>query len=159
MMEIHIDNITEKDIEKLLPGDVVYIKSIDSLGDKYEDMAARWETITKERGAHIVVSEEPALDTRKYVSNTDMSEIVMALLRSVSDNEKRKREAILRRNKEAIEIAKKNGVQFGIPEHPLPKNFKNIVAMWRTGELTIREAAKKCDMPKSSFYDKARKYG
>ena len=37
-MEIHIDNITEKDIEKLLPGDVVYIKSIDCLGEKYEDI-------------------------------------------------------------------------------------------------------------------------
>lgn len=158
-MEIHIDKITENDIEKLLPGDVVYIKSIDSLGDKYEDMAVRWETITKEKGAHIVVSEEPTLDTRKYKNGSDMSKVVLAVLRSVSENEKQKHEAVLRRNKEAIEIAKKNGVQFGIPEHPLPENFKNIVAMWRTGELTIREAAKKCDMPKSTFYDKARKYG
>ena len=123
-MEIHIDKITEKDIEKLLPGDVVYIESIDSLGDKYEDMAARWETVIKEKGAHIVVADEPALDTRKYVSNADMSEIVMALLRSVADNEKRKHEAVLRRNKEAIEIAKKNGVQFGIPEHPLPQKLQ-----------------------------------
>ena len=146
----------KKLVRKLREDDVLYIKSIDRLGRNYEDIIEQWKHITKERKADIVVIDMPILDTRrgKDLMGTFLSDIVLALLSYISENE---RLNIRARQAEGIAIAKANGVRFGPEPKPLPDNFYDIYRMWARGELSVSEAARLCNMPRSTFYDKARR--
>ena len=53
----------EKMIRELRPGDTLYISSIDRLGLDAEDTVRLWYLITEEKGADIVVLDDPALNT------------------------------------------------------------------------------------------------
>ena len=146
----------KKLVRKLREDDVLYIKSIDRLGRNYEDIIEQWKHITKERKADIVVIDMPILDTRrgKDLMGTFLSDIVLALLSYISENE---RLNIRARQAEGIAIAKANGVRFGPEPKPLPDNFYDIYSIWVRGELSVSEAARLCNMPRSTFYDKARR--
>ena len=51
-------------IQKLNPGDVLVIKSLDRLGRDYREIIEQWRYINKEINADIVVLDMPLLDTR-----------------------------------------------------------------------------------------------
>ena len=61
---------------------MLYIKSIDRLGRSYRDLSEQWQTITKDKGADVVVIDMPILDTRreKNLLGTLISDLVLALL-------------------------------------------------------------------------------
>ena len=70
---IFIDKQSGKDFErpnykklvnKLKPGDLLYIISIDRLGRNYEEIQKQWRVLTKEIGIDICVLDMPMLDTR-----------------------------------------------------------------------------------------------
>ena len=52
--------------ERLCPGDLLYVLSIDRLGRNYEEIQTQWRVLTKEKGADIAVLEMPLLDTRLH---------------------------------------------------------------------------------------------
>lgn len=52
-------------VSKLVPGDVLVIKSIDRLGRNYDEILDEWRFITKGKQAAIVVLDMPLLDTRE----------------------------------------------------------------------------------------------
>lgn len=147
-------------LKALKPGDTVFVKDIGSLGIDYDDIMLNWKNITQKKKADIVVMDTPMIDTRrgKEFVGSLITETVLAVLGSVADNERKKKDAIHQKNAEAISAAKEKGIRFGAPEIPAPENFELAVDMWQSGEITIREAAKKCNMPKSTFYNKAKKY-
>ncbi len=163
---IYIDKQSGKDfnrtgymrlVKKLKPNDVIYVKSIDRLGRNYEDILEQWKLITKEKQADIVVLDNPLLDTRrgKDLMGTFLTDIVLALLSYVAENE---RVNIRQRQAEGIAAAKAKGVRFGRAPIPLPDNFNRVYWSWKHKEIPLIEAARLCGMPKSTFYDKARKY-
>ena len=163
--QIYLDKQSGKDFERpeykrmireLKQGDTVFVKSIDRLGRNYEDILLQWKKITKEKKADIVVLDMPILDTRreKNLIGTLISDIVLALLSYVSENE---RMNIAQRQAEGIAAAKERGVQFGAPELPKPERFTEAAKKWKSHWYTLREAADYCGMAKSTFYDKARK--
>ena len=82
---------------------------------------------------------------------TFLSDIVLQVLSFVAENE---RDCIRQRQKEGIEAAKQRGVRFGRPEEPLPDNFWNVSRQWISKEISGKEAARLCNMSKSSFYRK-----
>lgn len=166
---IFIDEVTDKSskrsnfyamLKALKPSDTVFVKDIGSLGIDYDDIILNWKTITQKKKADIVVLDTPMLDTRrgKEFVGSLITDTVLAVLSSVADNERKKKDVIHQKNAEAISAAKEKGIRFGAPEIPVPENFELAVDMWQSGEITIREAAKKCNMPKSTFYGKAKKY-
>ena len=142
-------------ISKLQTDDVLYIKSIDRLGRNYEEIIEQWKFITKTKNADIVVLDMPILDTRqgKDLMGTFLSDVVLALLSYVSENE---RINIRKRQAEGIAIAKEKGVKFGRKPRPTPDNFDVVVRQWKHKEITINKAAELCGMPKSTFFDKAK---
>lgn len=145
-------------MKRLKEEDVMYIKSIDRLGRNYEDILEQWRIITKVKKADIVVIDMPILDTRrdKNLIGTLISDIFLQVLSFVAENE---RTTIRQRQAEGIAAAKARGVRFGrVPKH-LPENFHDVYQRWKRKELTIEQAAAECGMAKSTFYDKARKYG
>lgn len=167
MQNIYVDRESGKDFQRkfykrligrLKKGDVMYVKSIDRLGRCYKDIIEQWKCITKEKGADIVVIDMPILDTRngKDLMGTFLSDIVLALLSYVSENE---RVNIRKRQAEGIAIAKAKGVRFGPSPRPLPENFDEVYLQWKHKEIPINKAAEMCGMPKSTFFDKAKRYG
>ena len=163
---IYMDKISGKDfnrpqyrklLRKLDTNTVFYIKSIDRLGRNYADLNEQWRIITKEKGADIVVIDMPILDTRKEKNllGTFMSDIILALLSYVAENE---RVNIKQRQAEGIAAAKARGVKFGRPEKPLPENFEEVYYAWREKRVSLRQAAQMCGLAETTFYDKAKKY-
>ena len=163
---IFVDKQSGKDFErkhyqkmlKKLNGDaVLFIKSIDRLGRNYSELIEQWRIINKEKKADIVVIDMPLLDTRreKNLLGTFISDVVLALLSYVSENE---RMNIKQRQAEGIAAAKEKGVKFGRNPKPLPKNFHDVYQRWKMKKISLAEAAKECGMPRSSFHRRAELY-
>ncbi len=162
--QIYMDKQSGKDFDrpqykkmlKQLDGNsVLVVKSIDRLGRNYTDLNEQWRIITKEKGADLIVIDMPILDTRKEKNllGTLISDIVLALLSYVAENE---RMNIRQRQAEGIAAAKARGVHFGRPTAGMPDNFSEVRKSWQDKEISLRQAAKACGMPKSTFFDKAR---
>lgn len=146
----------QKLLRKIGEDSVIYIKSIDRLGRNYTEIQEQWRIITKEKKADIVVLDMPLLDTRrgKDLMGTFLSDIVLALLSYVADNE---RVNIRQRQAEGIAAAKAKGIRFGRPPLPLPDNFYTVYDEWKAKKISLTEASKKCGLPKGTFYSKARR--
>lgn len=84
-----------------------------------------------------------------------LSDIVLQVLSFVAENE---RSDIRQRQAEGIAAAKARGVRFGRPPQPLPPNFQDVYRRWKRGEITATAAAKQCNMPLSTFRNKARTF-
>nr|WP_325201251.1 recombinase family protein [uncultured Oscillibacter sp.] len=139
-------------VRALQPEDVLVVKSIDRLGRNYTEILDQWSFITKKREAAIVVLDMPLLDTRQSrdLTGTLISDIVLQLLSYVAQTE---RENIRRRQMEGIAAAKARGVHFGPEAQAPPEDFSAFHQAWRARQITLREAADACGMPKSTFYD------
>ena len=144
-------------VKRLKADDLLYIKSIDRLGRNYEEILEQWRILTKEKKIDIVVLDMPLLDTRrgKDLMGTFLSDIVLQVLSFVAENE---RSNIRQRQAEGIAAAKARGVRFGRPPLPLPDNFYDVHKAWRCKEITLKQAAKICNMPEGTFYAKAVKF-
>lgn len=79
--------------------------------------------------------------------STLVSELFLAATTQSIQENRRKKQA------EGIARAKAKGVHFGPCIKPLPENFEEAHRCWRNRELTLRDAAKLCGMPRSSFHD------
>lgn len=160
---LYIDKQSGKDFErpqyrrlvqKLRPGDLLCVQSIDRLGRNYEEIQAQWRILTREKQVDICVLDMPLLDTRpnKDLLGTFIADLVLQILSFAAQSE---REGIRRRQAEGIAAAKARGVQFGRPPRPLPENFAEVCRAWRAEKLTLRQAAAACQMPPGTFYSKA----
>ena len=141
-------------VRKMKKDDLLYIKSIDSLGRNYEEIIKQWRYLTKEKRIDIIVLDMPLLDTRrgKDLMGTFLSDIVLQVLSFVAENE---RSNIRQRQAEGIAAAKARGVKFGRPPKPLPENFHTVYQRWKNGKITGTKAAEECNMPITTFRYKA----
>lgn len=137
-------------VRKLRPGDTLVIKSIDRLGRNYTEILEQWRLITKEKRAAIVVLDMPLLDTRQNrdLTGTLIADIVLQLLSYVAQTE---REFIHQRQAEGIAAAKANGVRFGRPLIEQPESFPAVKALWASGGISAREAARQLGISAKTF--------
>ena len=77
-------------VRKMKKDDLLYIKSIESLGRNYEEIIEQWRHLTKEKRIDIIVLDMPLLDTRrgKDLMGTFLSDIVLQVLSFVAENER-----------------------------------------------------------------------
>ena len=138
-------------LRKMRPEDLLYVKSIDRLGRNYEEILEQWRILTKEKKVDIIVLDMPLLDTRrgKDLMGTFLSDIVLQVLSFVAENEHKN---IRESQKEWIDAAKLRGVQFGRPQKPVPDNFIQVYHRWINKEISGVEAAKECNLTKTTFY-------
>ena len=157
--QIFVDKQSGKDFErrnykrlvrKLKPGDTLVVKSIDRLGRNYAEILEQWRLITKEKRAAIVVLDMPLLDTRQSrdLTGTLIADIVLQLLSYVAQTE---REFIHQRQAEGIAAAKANGVRFGRPLIEQPEAFPAIRALWASGGISARAAARQLGISAKTF--------
>ena len=145
-------------LRRIKKDDLVYIKSIDRLGRNYAEILEQWKVITKDKGVDLYVIDMPILDTRreKNLLGTFISDLVLSLLSYVAENE---RSNIRQRQAEGIAAAKARGVHFGRYPNPLPENFYEVYQLWKMKKISVSEAAKRCGMPQTTFFDRARAFG
>ncbi len=143
--------------KRLQENDLVYIKSLNELGDSYDEILKHWQTLTKNQKADIAVLDTPLLDTRrgKEIMNTFLADVVSATLSFVAENEHEKSS---KKQKASYLLAKAKGVRYGRPLSALPENFDPVYKKWKAGSITGVEAANECGMPLSSFRYRAKKY-
>lgn len=142
-------------VRKLRKGDTLYIHSLDRLGRSYADVPAEWNRLTRSKGITIKVLDMDMLDTDRTRNRIEafLMQIVLMLMSFLAEDERlRNRE----RQAEGIAAAKARGVQFGRPLKPLPPNFDEVYTLWLRKKISGLEGARRCGMPSSTFYYKAR---
>ncbi|MEG2441513.1 MAG: recombinase family protein [Acetivibrio sp.] len=142
---------------KLKAGDVLVVKSIDRLGRNYIDIQEEWQYIVKVKKADIVIIDLPILDTRrnKDLIGTLISDIVLQLLSYVAETE---RINIRQRQAEGIAAAKLRGVHLGRRSDPIPSEFPDLYILWKTKQITPKEAIEKSGLNRNQFYRLVKKY-
>jgi DNA invertase Pin-like site-specific DNA recombinase len=164
---IYIDKQSGKDflrpqytklVDVIQREDLLYILSIDRLGRDYEEILNQWRILTKEIGADICVIDMPLLNTRngKDLMGTFIADLVLQILSFVAESE---RTNIRERQQQGIAAAKTKGKKFGRPEIAVPEDFPEIVDDWKQKKQTLDVTLQKCNMSRSTFYRKMRKYG
>ena len=126
-------------------------KSIDRLGRNYEEILEMWKVLTKDMEVNIIVLDMPLLDTRskgKDLTGTFIADLVLQILSYVAQTE---RENIRQRQLEGIAVAKANGIHFGRSRMDIPE-YEKIIQMWKDGEITGTEAAKRCGISRQALY-------
>lgn len=126
-------------VERLQPGDVLVVKSIDRLGRNYDEILGQWRLLTKQRSIDIVVLDMPLLDTRstsgRGVTGKLIADIVLELLSYVAHVE---RDNIRQRQAEGIAAARARGVKLGRPALAVPEEFDAVHRKWEDGCLNSR---------------------
>ena len=156
---IFMDKLSGKDfnrpqyqllLQRLQPGDVMVVKSIDRLGRNYEEILEQWRLITKDKGAAIVVLDMPLLDTRqgRDLTGTLIADIVLQLLSYVAETE---RAFIRQRQAEGIAAAKARGVHIGRPRKERGEAYERYAEMWEHGQISAREAAAELGIAHTTF--------
>lgn len=137
-------------LQKLRPGDVLAIKSIDRLGRNYEEILEQWRLLVKQMGVDMVVLDMPLLDTRRGrdLTGTLIADIVLQLLSYVAETE---RENIRQRQAEGIRAAKARGVRFGRERLSMPPGFEELKRRWEKGEVSSREAGRELGISYQTF--------
>ncbi|MBE6441898.1 MAG: recombinase family protein [Desulfovibrio desulfuricans] len=142
-------------VRRLKKGDTLYIHSLDRLGRSYAEVPAEWNRLSRRKGVTIKVLDMEMLDTDRPLGRIEsfLMQIVLMLMSFLAEDERlrtRKRQA------EGIAAARARGVKFGRPTKPLPPNFDAVFALWLAGDISGREGARRCSMPPSTFYRKAK---
>ena len=106
------------------------------------------------------LAEEIVCDLNEYTPagsqellSAFVSELFLAATKQAIREERRKKQA------EGIAKAKAKGVSFGRKSKPLPDNFEEARQLWLKRELNLKDAAKYCGLPESTFYDAVRRLG
>ena len=128
------------------------------LGRNYKEIIEHWQYITKIKDVNIIVLDFPLLDTRNQVSGLTgkfIADLVLQVLSYVAQVE---RENIKQRQAEGIKIAKENGVKFGRPSIPIPKEFEEVYKLYLKGEISKRASAKRLGTNHVTFSNWIKKY-
>lgn len=164
--DIFIDKQSGKDFNRvnyqllkrvIRKGDILYIHSLDRFGRNKEDILREWNDITKNIQADIIVLDMPLLDTTQYKDSmgTFIADLVLQILSWMAQEE---RDKIRKRQREGIDIALQNGVQFGRPRIETTEEFKYVYRLWKSGEITAVKAMKELNLKKTTFYRLVKEY-
>ncbi len=162
--DIYLDKQSGKNFERanyqllkrvIRKGDILYIHSLDRFGRNKEEILQEWNDLTKNIEADIVVLDMPLLDTTQYKDSmgTFIADLVLQILSWMAEEE---RERIRKRQREGIDLARQNGIQFGRPTIFVSEEFREVYRKWKDKELTAVQAMQEARVKKTSFYKLAK---
>ena len=152
--QVYIDRISGKNTDRpelkrmmtfVREGDMVIVESISRFARNTRDLLDLVEQLTRKRVEF--VSKKEAIDT-----TTPSGKFMLTVFGAVAELE---REYILQRQREGIAIAKARGIYKGRKPIERPE-FRQVVALWRKGNITAVEAMRRLDMKPSTFYRKVK---
>ncbi|EOO33934.1 recombinase family protein [Bacillus mycoides] len=138
-------------------GDILYIHSLDRFGRNKSAILDEWKDITQNIQAHIVVLDMPLLDTTQYKDSIGqlITDLVLQILSWLSEEERVK---IKTRQREGIDLAKKQGKHLGRPKVEITDEFIQAYQEWKDRKITAVEAMKRSGMPNTTFYRIVKRY-
>lgn len=146
---------TLKRMLKDSPGSLLVILSIDRLGRNYKEIMKEWQELTTECKADIKVLDMPLLDTTQYkdLLGTFISDLILQVLSFVAEQERRN---IKTRQREGIDLAKKENKHLGRPRAEITEQYVIEYTKWKNGEQTATQAMKNANTKRNTFYNLAR---
>ncbi|PDY38440.1 DNA recombinase [Bacillus wiedmannii] len=137
--------------------DILYIHSLDRFGRNKEAILQEWTDITKNIQAHIIVLDMPLLDTTKYKDSLGnlITDLVLQILSWLAEEERTK---IKTRQREGIDLARKQGKHLGRPKTVITDEFILAYTNWKQGEISALEAMRRCNMTSPTFYRVVKRY-
>ncbi|MED1042767.1 recombinase family protein [Bacillus mycoides] len=138
-------------------GDILYIHSLDRFGRNKSAILEEWKDITQNIQAHIVVLDMPLIDTTQYKDSIGqlITDLVLQILSWLSEEERVK---IKTRQREGIDLAKKQGKHLGRPKVEITDEFIQAYQEWKDRKITAVEAMKRSGMPNTTFYRIVKRY-
>lgn len=153
--EVYIDKASGKNTDRpklkemlnfVRRGDVVVVESISRFARNTRDLLELIEILNEKEVAF--VSKKEAIDT-----NTPTGKFMLTVFGAVAELE---REYILQRQREGIAVAKKQGKYKG--RKPIDcSEFEDILAKYKAGEISAKEAMRLTGLCKSTFYRKVKR--
>lgn len=136
-------------LEFIREGDVVVVESISRLARNTKDLLEIVE-ILKNKGVAFISNKEN-IDT-----DTPAGQFMLTIFGAVSQLE---RDYILQRQREGIEIAKKEGKYKGRKPIEVDNDkFKILYEKWKKDEITAKEFMSQMNLKPSTFYRKVKQY-
>lgn len=130
-------------------GDTLYIESISRLARNTRDLLNIVEQLT-EKGVNLV-SDKESLDT-----STPTGKFVLTMFGAIAQLE---RDSILERQKEGIEIAKREGRMNGRPKASYSEEeFTALYANYKRGLLTAKGMREALGLKEATFFRRLREY-
>ncbi len=127
-------------------GDIVVVESYSRLARSTKDLLSIIEQL-EQKGVKFISLKEN-IDT-----STPQGRLMLTIFAGLSQFE---RENTLQRQYEGIQIAKKEGKYKGRKPLPIPENFKEVVSIWKKGDITARKAMSLLKMNPTTFYRKVK---
>lgn len=154
---VFVDKLSGKDTNRkelkamldfVREGDIVVVESISRFARNTKDLLNLVEQLTNKKVQF--VSKKESIDT-----NTASGKFMLTVFGAMAELE---RAYILDRQKEGIEIAKKNGIYKGRkPIEINDKELETVYKEWKTGKITAKKAMNKLKLKPNTFYRRIKK--
>ena len=133
-------------------GDTLVIKSLDRLSRNKADIKNELQYF-RDNGIRLKILDIPTtlIDYpagQEWVLDM-VNNILIEVLSSIAMQE---RETIRQRQAEGIAAAKARGKHMGRPKAKKPDNWTEVIALWRSGHITAKEAMRRTGVNRSTFY-------
>lgn len=138
----------QKMIEYIREGDTLYILDFSRISRGTADLLKIVEELQARKIKLVSIKEN--LDT-----STPTGKLMLTMIGAINEFE---RTNLLERQREGIEIAKKEGKYKGRKPVEKPKNWDEIFSLYLQKELPATEAMKKLDLKKDIFYKFAKEH-
>lgn len=155
---VFIDKVSGKDTNRpefkkmmdyIRAGDTLIVESYSRLSRSTVDLINTVEKLN-EKGVHFV-SQKESIDT-----STPQGRMMMTIFAGIYQFE---RETLLQRQREGIEIAKKEGKYRGrTPISVDKKDFEKVYKEWKAGDITAVAAMKRLGVKKTTFYQRVKEF-
>jgi len=133
----------------LREGDELYVESISRLSRSVRDLLKTIDALN-EKGVKFI-SQKENIDT-----STPQGRFVLSVFAALSELE---REQTLQRQKEGIEIAKKQGKYKGRQPIQIDETkFAKLYQLWKCGEITATEFQHRIRLKPNTFYRRVKDY-
>ena len=141
----------------LRPGDTLVVKSLDRLSRSKSDIHNELQWF-KGNSIRLKVIDLPTTmmdlpSSQEWVFEM-VNNILIEVLGTIAEQE---RLTIRQRQREGIAAAKAKGKHLGRPAAILPNNWDEVVALWRSGQITAKEAMRRTGVKRTHFYAQVHK--
>lgn len=133
-------------------GDTLVVKSLDRLSRSKADIKNELIYFQKE-GIRLKVLDLPTTLTeypagQEWIMNMVFN-ILVEVLSTIAEQE---RQTIRQRQAEGIAAAKARGAKLGRPKAVKPANWESVIADWKDGRITAKQAMELTGTKRTSFY-------
>lgn len=138
----------QKMLEYVREGDTVYVEDFSRLSRSVKDLL-QVADLLQSKGVQLV-SKKENVDT-----STATGKLMLTMIGAIAEFE---RMNILERQREGIEIAKREGKYRGRPRKK-HENFNEIYDRWQNKEITAVSASKMLEVSRGTFYNLVKRMG